>query len=103
MSCPYVSTQRVPTPARLPPRYGGQALPLAPGTLMYQLPPVRLSVRTLFDALSVTKDRVIDCIIDHPTIVVRETHYWCCPVCNAVAGQESMRCAEAIEQISISA
>ena len=69
---------------------------------MYQLPPVRLSVLTLFDALSVTKDRVIDCIIDHPTIVVRETQYWRCPVCNADAGQESMRRAEPIEYISSS-
>ena len=102
MSCPYVSRKEYLPTRRAPSRYGGQALPLAPGTLMYQLPPVRPSVRTLFDALSVTKDRVIDCIIDHPTIVVRETHYWCCPVCNAVAGQESLRCAEPIEYISSS-
>ena len=53
--------------------------------------------------VQLTKDRVKDCIIDHPTIVVRETHYWRCPVCNAVASQESMRRAEAIEYISSSA
>ncbi len=52
--------------------------------------------------VQLTKDRVIDCIIDHPTIIVRKTHYWRCSVCNAVAGQESLRRAEAIEYISSS-
>ena len=40
-----------------------------------QLSPVRPSVRTLFYILSVAKDRVIDCSIEHPTIIVRETQY----------------------------
>ena len=47
-----------------------------------------------------TMDRVIDCIIDHPALIVRETQYWRCPVCNAVTGQESTDYVEPIEYIS---
>ena len=103
MSCPYVSRKEYLSTRQASSPVWRPSAAFDARHANVQLSPVRLSVRTLFDALSVTKDRVIDCIIDHPTIVVRETHYWRCPVCNAVAGQESMRCAEAIEQISSSA
>ena len=47
-----------------------------------------------------TKDRVTDCIIAHPAIILRETHYWRCPVCNAVAARESSDRVEPIEYIT---
>ena len=50
--------------------------------------------------VELTKDRVIDHIIEHPAAILRETCYWRCPLCNAVAGQESIDYAEAIEYIS---
>ena len=49
-----------------------------------------------------TKDRVTDCIIEHPAIIVRETQYWRCPACNAVASQESLDYVEPIEYIQSS-
>ena len=45
------------------------------------------------------KDRVTDCIIEHPAIIVRETQFWRCPACHAVAGHESWDCVESIEYI----
>ena len=47
-----------------------------------------------------TKDRVTDCIIDHPAIILRETLYWRCPVCNAAAARESSDRVEPIEYIT---
>ena len=47
-----------------------------------------------------TKDRVTDCIIAHPAIILRETLYWRCPVCNAVAACESLDHVEPIEYIT---
>ncbi len=50
--------------------------------------------------VELTKDRVFDHIIEHPATILRETCYWRCPLCNAVAGQESWEFVEAIEYIS---
>lgn len=52
--------------------------------------------------VQLTRDRVIDCIIDHPAVIVRETQFWRCPLCNEVAGQESLDLVEPIEYISSS-
>lgn len=46
------------------------------------------------------QDRVRDCIVRHPKIIVRETQYWRCPVCHAVADCEFVDHAEHIEYIA---
>lgn len=50
--------------------------------------------------VNLTQDRVMDHFIEHPAIILRETHYWRCPNCNAVAGQETFDHVEPIEYIS---
>ena len=53
--------------------------------------------------VELTKDRVIDHIVEHPAAILRETCYWRCPLCNAAAAQESCDYVEAIEYISSNA
>ena len=53
--------------------------------------------------VELTRDRVIDHIIEHPATILRETCYWRCPLCNAVAGQDSLDYVEPIEYISSNA
>ncbi len=50
--------------------------------------------------VQLTKDRVTDCISAHPAIILRETHYWRCPGCNAVAVRETSDRVEQIEYIT---
>jgi len=50
--------------------------------------------------VNLTKDRVMDHFIEHPAIILRETYYWRCPLCNAVAGQETVDRVEPIAYIS---
>lgn len=53
--------------------------------------------------VELTRDRVVDHIIEHPATILRETCYWRCPLCNAVAGQDSLDYVEPIEYISSNA
>lgn len=53
--------------------------------------------------VNLTKDRVMDHFIEHPAIILRETHYWRCPICNTVAGRETLDLIELIEYISSNA
>ena len=50
--------------------------------------------------VNLTLDRVMDHFIEHPATILRETCYWRCPLCNAVAGQETWDHVEPIEYIS---
>ena len=50
--------------------------------------------------VNLTLDRVMDHFIEHPATILRETCYWRCPLCNAVAGQETWEHVEPIEYIS---
>ena len=50
--------------------------------------------------VNLTRDRVRDHFIEHPATILRETCYWRCPLCNAVAGQASWDHVEPIEYIS---
>lgn len=49
--------------------------------------------------VNLTKDRVMEHIIQHPAVILRETHYWRCPDCNAVADRETIEHVEPIEYI----
>ena len=51
-------------------------------------------------AVELSQDRVRDCIMRHPKIIVRETQYWRCPVCHAVAYREISEHAEHIAYIA---
>lgn len=50
--------------------------------------------------VELTKDRVIEHIVEHPTTILRETCYWRCPACNAAAGRETLDHVEPIAYIS---
>lgn len=50
--------------------------------------------------VNLTLDRVMDHFIEHPATILRETCYWRCPLCNAVACYETLDHVEPIEYIS---
>lgn len=50
--------------------------------------------------VNLTRDRVMDHFIEHPATILRETCYWRCPLCNAVAGQETLDHVKPIAYIS---
>ena len=47
-----------------------------------------------------TRDRVVECIVEHPRVIVRGTQFWRCPRCNAISGQEFQDYVQPIEYIT---